>query len=346
MSAHISLLDRTPVHPCRPGDEDFDKFACDPPQANPDTPDPLTPDVSLTRKFFDNREVVMPDGARIRVWGFEDPDSDVRGPFPSEIIRVRQGQVVHVTIEAAKNAHTIHHHGIEPTPHNDGVGHTSFEVTGDYTYQWQPRFAGTYLYHCHKNTPLHFAFGMLGFLIVDPPEGPGRAFQGGPAYDVEAMWAFREIDPDWHTRGHDAGMCGEDVGMNVFVPRYFLISGVPQPSGPGAVIGDPRVAIRARLGDRILIRLANAGFANIRLTIAGLDGRVIASDGRPFLPPFARPFPVVAGTSFDDDIYPAERYDMLVEANRRGTHEVTVEYRHWIRRQEVLGTARTTITVT
>ncbi len=141
----------------------------------------------------------------------------------------------------------------------------------------------------HKNTPLHFAFGMLGFLIVDPPEGRGRAFENGPAYDVEALWATREIDPDWHTRGHDAGMC---------------------------------------------------------VKIEGLDATVIASDGRPFLPPFARPFKVAAGMNFDDNIYPAERFDLLVKAETRGTHRVTVEYLHWIRRSEVLGTARTTISVT
>ena len=52
--------------------------------------------------------------------------SSANAQFPSKPIRVRQGQVVHSTLDAKKNHHTIHHHGMNSSTYNDGVGHVSF----------------------------------------------------------------------------------------------------------------------------------------------------------------------------------------------------------------------------
>ncbi len=69
--------------------------------------------------------------------------------------------------------------------------------------------------------------GMFGLLIVDPPEGPGRVYQNGPTYQVEKAWVADDMDPRWHAiDDHDAGLCGMDVGLNRFEPKYFALSGV------------------------------------------------------------------------------------------------------------------------
>ncbi|MEE9269139.1 MAG: multicopper oxidase domain-containing protein, partial [Candidatus Krumholzibacteria bacterium] len=203
-------------------EETFETFGCQVPHENPDTPDEMPPNVELTRKFFGSGEVIMPDGEEVRFWGFEDPDdpNDIREPVPSAPIRVREGRIVQVTLKSSKGTHTIHLHGIEPTTRNDGVGHASFEVSGSYTYQFKASQAGTFFYHCHKNTTLHFEMGMFGPLIVDPPEGPGTAFSGGPTYDCEALWVADDVDPTWRELGHDAGLCGDDAGLNDFNPQY------------------------------------------------------------------------------------------------------------------------------
>ena len=141
---------------------------------SPDTPGKVRPDKRFEMKVRGDK-LEMPDGEDVEFWFFEDDLADLDEPpiRPSSPIRVTEGDIVHVTVKPAKRQHTIHLHGIEIDTHNDGVGHTSFEVTGSYTYQWragapyQPpggpaptRGAGTYVYHCHVNTTLHYHMGM------------------------------------------------------------------------------------------------------------------------------------------------------------------------------------------
>ena len=127
---------------------------------------------------------------------------------------------------------------------NDGVGNLSFEVFSSYKYQMQANSAGTYFYHCHKNTVLHFEMGMYGMLLVDPPNpnGTGAPNQppypnGGPGfvrrgneivpYDREAVWVTDDVDPRSHNLEHDAGF-GDgttldpfpSARLNVFEPQY------------------------------------------------------------------------------------------------------------------------------
>jgi plastocyanin len=200
---------------------EFAAFGCDVVDRQIPTPDRLTPDISFVRDGAKTLNITMPDGKAVQFWIFTDPSDDKsKTMFPSKPIRVRQGQIVHSTLDAKKNHHTMHHHGMNSSTYNDGVGHVSFEVAERYTYQFQPHSAGTYFYHCHKNTVLHFEYGMYGLLIVDPPEGPGKLYQNGPAYDVEAFWVPDDCDPRWHRMNHDAGMCGDDVGLDVTTDLY------------------------------------------------------------------------------------------------------------------------------
>lgn len=169
---------------------------------------------------------------------------------------------------------------------NDGVGKLSFEVDSRYTYQWQATMPGHYFYHCHHNTPLHFEYGMVGPLMVDPAPPAGDPLEagfyaqkepagyptGGPGYtlrangpfinphgdrleryDVEAIWFVDDVDPRWHKQSHDDGLgCpfGEDAGQNRFEPKYFMISGVPQGRNGCAQ------TVKVRAGQKLLMRLA------------------------------------------------------------------------------------------
>jgi hypothetical protein len=179
----------------------------DPPTESPDTPDlvnatnpvpevmaeagflrrnPPDPLHTVQRRLMHGMSVPTWDGRDMAFFLFFDPDGldnglDAENPgdpqlnprngsFPGPVIRVPRGVIFHGETQGSGSPpHTIHWHGHEPTPMNDGVGHCSMEI-GQYTYQWQPNFIGSYFYHCHRNTVQHFEFGLYGFTIVDPPD--------------------------------------------------------------------------------------------------------------------------------------------------------------------------------
>ncbi len=132
------------------------------------------------------------------------------GPqFPAPTYRAPRGVICHNHTDCqGPPPHTIHWHGIEPTPMNDGVGHCSFEVQGSYIYQWQPNFIGTYFYHCHRNTMQHFEFGLAGIMPFHPPDA----------------W-FASINP--------ASVPGSmATGTISLIPGYPIGHGRPEPGFP------------------------------------------------------------------------------------------------------------------
>ena len=311
----------------------------------PATPGIVTPDIEFFRVTFMQGNQVI-NGVNVPVWGFNDGAAGgggMGGGFPAPAIRVRQGQIVHTHLNAMAMMvpHTIHHHGIEPATFNDGVGHYSFDVFGDYTYQWRASQAGTYFYHCHVNTVLHAEMGMYGALIVDPPTGPGTAFVGGPAYDVEAIWAVDDIDPTWHCLPWNAALCGGDAGFNNFNPTLFCINGL----GADLTQTDPTVAITVPRGQTLLLRYIMAGYVPQRVKFpAGIGAvSVISEDGRPL----AAPQTLVAGSSVS--MTSAERYEFIIKPTTAGTFPVDIAYFNYRAISGTLnqiGTIRSVITVT
>lgn len=338
-------------------------FAADQPhEGSPATRFRQTPDRSFLRKFF-GRTLRFPDGSEQEVWSFEDQTSG--RSFPAPLMRVTEGDVVHVRLESSKRVHTIHHHGMEPDPRNDGVGHTSFEISGSYTYQFRPEAgrpgdpnhgsAGSYFYHCHVNTVLHVQMGMAGPLIVDPvvhpdfpvPAGARRPFVDGPPYDIatEALAVPFALDPRWHLLGHAAGLSGEDVGLNRFEPsRFYVLGGPlagPRPRDEVAGVTQLRLTTPAT-GHPTLLRMANFNFFPTQAVFTDTAGRpvemaeVIAHDGRALRDTSA---PDMPSPPIRDAGHPlrtatvafgaAERYDVLLHPPSPGTYLLTLRFVHW-----------------
>jgi FtsP/CotA-like multicopper oxidase with cupredoxin domain len=293
-----------------------------PQEGSPETQFRQTPNRTFLRKFY-NARLRFPDGLETEIWSFEDETSG--RAFPAPLIRAIEGEIVHVTLKPSKNAHTIHLHGMEPDPRNDGVGHTSYEVTGEYTYQFKPQVgvagnpnlgaAGSYFYHCHVNTVLHVQMGMFGPLIIDPPGGRGKVFNDDPVgYDTraETLLVSYEVDPRWHTFSHAAGLGGEDVGLNRFEPKnFYLLGGNLSGPGPGEVkaVGDILAPEPGKQPG--LLRILNGSYFPTRIRfLGGLKGEVIAHDGRALRNTSVTPSPPVGVYTDTLDFGAAERYDL------------------------------------
>lgn len=279
-------------------------------QKTPETQFLQTPQLSVNLDVA-NRKLTFPDGAEFLMWVFHS-DTSGRG-FPGPTLRPKERDIFHARVEPSMGPHTIHWHGMEPDPRNDGVGHTSFEIEDHYTYQWQPEpgragnpnygAAGTYFYHCHVNTTLHAQMGLLGPLVIDPvvldgfPVAPGnrRAFADGPEYDIatESLIMMYSVDPRWHSLHHAAGLSGEDVGLNRFEPDHFYITGGllnSRKEREGAVWAPTELPVNVKGNGKApsLMRLLDGNYLPNKLYFLHEDGspariaELIAHDGRPY----------------------------------------------------------------
>jgi FtsP/CotA-like multicopper oxidase with cupredoxin domain len=241
--------------------------------------------------------------------------------------------------------HSIHFHGLDVDQANDGVPSTSgyvAEMSGPpgfgrvegytnlgspFTYTFVAPHAGTYMYHCHVDTVLHFEMGMYGTVIVRPPDGSAtQAWAGGPTFEKEYIWHLHTFDSTWHDQ---QGPLISGPGTVRHRPDYFMING----RDGGNTLTDPTTAITAPAGERVLMRTTNVGYQPALVQLGGLEFEVIASDGRP-----------LRSTLLTDTqwVTPGERYDILFTMPSETDDIATVDY-YDIRRTGILGTASTSI---
>ena len=297
----------------------------------------------------------MADGRRLRTWSFGRGFNNDRS-VPSPVIEGIEGEMLEVTLFSMM-PHTIHFHGLDVDQRNDGVPSTSGFVAhghgggghgggghggghggmdfgrvegydnlgSPFTYRFVAPHAGTYAYHCHVDTVLHFEMGMYGTVIIRPPGGLANVvWDGGPAFDREYIWHLHTFDSSWHD---------ETVSSRRTVrhrPDYFMINGK---DGANA-FSDRATAINGAPGDRILIRSNNMGYQPALIQLGGLPFQVIASDGRPLPASFTTDQQLVA---------PGERYDLLVQLPSVGDWDAQVNYFD-IGLRRSLGVATTSIT--
>lgn len=134
---------------------------------------------------------------------------------PSPAIRVEQGDTVWIQLENTHYfPHTIHLHGVDHPfidssgEGNDGVPQTSdkFVLPGQSkTYEIRPRVAGSFVYHCHVQTHVHLAMGLVGLFIVEEnrPNNWVQTFNvGGGQVRAPSKAILEEYDSEYDLHYH------------------------------------------------------------------------------------------------------------------------------------------------
>ncbi len=225
--------------------------------------------------------------------------------------------------------HTIHLHGLDVDQQNDGVPQTSFSIPPfeSYTYEFIAPHAGTYHYHCHVDTVVHYHRGMSGAVIVRPPDGSiHRAWDGGPTFDEEVAWHMGTFDMAWK----DIPVSGPETARHR--PNVFMLNGKQSAEAKT----DPFTVLNVNVGQTAYIRAINSAYQWGRVSLGGLPFNVVASDGRPM-----RKVQTVKSL----EIAPGERFDIIFDAVAPTQVEATIDYLDDYTRN-VIGQAATLLTVT
>lgn len=263
--------------------------------------------------------------------------------IPGPEIRVQKGDKVRVKfINKTDINHTIHWHGIYVPWRMDGVPFVSqlpVMPNNEFVYEFEAKPVGTHFYHCHWGTVMHMQAGMFGSIIVEDPEDSIKErfpyereytliysshdvnfirnemnkmlermkersyLMKNGRFDSERWAVFnnsdqlkKSIENGWKPPYALSRKAPADLPK----ADWFTVNGKSYPETPYLFI---------KSGEKIRVRLINAGAETHHLHLHGHDFWMVADDGIPLEHPWQRnTVPLTPGKTFD----------IIIEGNNRG----------------------------
>lgn len=200
--------------------------------------DPTTVHVTLT-----TREVVgqldPASSTSYRYWTFN-------GKVPGPMIRVKQGDMVEVSLRNEANSHMVHSVDFHAALGPGGGAAFSQAIPGQSkTFAFQATTPGLFVYHC--GTPMiaeHIANGMYGLILVEPPGGLPHVDHEYYVMQGEIYTTAPKGKPGLQ-QFSDAKLMAED-------PEYFVFNGA-------ADALSKRYPLRANVGETVRLFFGDAG---------------------------------------------------------------------------------------
>ncbi|MED1646140.1 multicopper oxidase family protein [Brevibacillus agri] len=262
------------------------------------------------------------------------------GTVPGPQLRVKQGETIKVVLNnELPEPVTIHWHGL-PVPNNmdgiPGVTQNAVKPNESFTYEFKVDVPGTYWYHSHQDSNNQVDKGLYGSIVVEPKESQPvdkdytivldewmeddsmAAMHGGGGPETKQSGG-NSSNPDMDMGGMDHGTMnmgnGSDTnstGMDMsgmsdaeMMPLMYNIFAANGKTGSAI---EP---LGVKEGEKVRIRLINAGYLSHKLHLPGHEFKIVSTDGQPINNP-----PAISGQLLN--IAPGERYDIEFVANNPG----------------------------
>jgi hypothetical protein len=267
--------------------------------------------------------VTTGDGNTLHAWGY---GTGAAMQYPGPTLLVTEGDTVTVTLTNALPVATSivfpGQSGVTATGGAEGLLTREAPPGGTVTYTFQAGTPGTYLYQSGTRPALQVEMGLFGALVVRPKAAPATQAYGHPgtAYDREYLLVLSEMDASIHdqvARGNLNPRTADYFAVNWFIngrnaPDTMLGDGVAWlPNQPyGAMV-------MMHPGERILVRLVNAGRDLHPFHFHGNNVTVIARDGR-LLESAPGAGPDLAWSDFTVKAVPGATYDAFFEWTGKG----------------------------
>ena len=242
---------------------------------------------------------LMP-GTTVKAWTFN-------GTVPGPELRVTEGDTVRVTlVNQLSEPTTIHWHGVDVPAEMDGVPGISQQTVApgaSFVYEFVATNPGTRWYHSHQDPEVQVHLGLYGALIIDPRTSP----PGTPTYNRDYTYILNEwslaLTPAVATGAESLPLSGHGAPFSKQLDfDLFLMNGKAHDGIPPVIV---------KQGERIRVRLINAGSLVHTMHTHGQSFKIVATDGNP-VPPAAQL------TKDSVSIGPGERYDLEIEAKNPG----------------------------
>jgi FtsP/CotA-like multicopper oxidase with cupredoxin domain len=226
-------------------------------------------------------------GRSVTAWGYN-------GQVPGPELWVDEGDRVRVEFtNDLPVATTIHWHGIAVPNEMDGVpGVTQDPVEpGErFVYEFEAKPSGTFWYHPHLDSVRQIDMGLAGAFVIKGADEP--------AYDRD----YVQLLDEWVRleNGRNGWEGVTHAGHNLAEYNWFTINGKSFPATDDMVVAE---------GDRVRIRIINAGYQSHPMHLHGKRFTVVAKDGAPVPAPYQADTVLVGS---------GERYDLELVADDPG----------------------------